>query len=115
MQNGYSLHWVATAFALNGGVYTIFDRIMAKMKDGDLKGMVIIAHDATDGLTRDKKGNVTGKNPKQDDVSAVAADKKYMEDLAAKDGVNVRIEYVTMSDLFTRITGENIATYDVKY
>ena len=83
----------------------IFERIVnGKWEAGVSKGMVILAHDTTDG---------TGRNKQLNDVEAVKADRLEMEHVAKQNGI--RIEYHTMSSLFNAVTGENIDTYDVNY
>ena len=66
------------------------------MKDGERRSWVILAHDTS-------KAN----------INAVLQDKSTMEAHARKTGV--KIEYVTMSTLFHRLTGETAGTFVPNY
>ncbi|HTF03754.1 MAG TPA: hypothetical protein VK826_06995 [Bacteroidia bacterium] len=75
-----------------------FERKVDKMIADNLNStsLVVLAHDST-----------------SQDVSAVAADKKKMEEYALSK--KVKIEYHTMSSLFNNVTGENADKLDVNY
>lgn len=79
-----------------------FESLIATMKDGDVKGMVILTHDTANG----------GEG-EQDDVRAVKEDRELMEKTCEEKGI--LLEYHTMSSLFKEITGHDRATYKPKY
>ena len=73
-----------------------FEKLADRMKDGERRSWVILAHDTS-------KAN----------IDAVLQDKSTMEAHARKTGV--KIEYVTMSTLFHRLTGETAGTFVPNY
>ncbi|MGH6872652.1 MAG: eCIS core domain-containing protein [Rhizomicrobium sp.] len=92
-----------TTSGLPGG-HGQFDKLIATMKTGDVKGMVILAHDT---FTQPASKN------NQDDIRAVKADREYMEAQCAAQ--KIQLEYRTMSSLFTQVTGKDITTYKAAY
>ncbi|MEO1050805.1 MAG: hypothetical protein AAFX87_09265 [Bacteroidota bacterium] len=75
-----------------------FEKMADEIKEGETRSLVILAHDTSDIH-----------------INEILEDKKRMEEYAAKPDVKVRIEYVTMSTLFNRITNENVETFTPKY
>ncbi len=73
-----------------------FEKLVSSMSEGETRSLVILAHD-----TRDYH------------IDAIEEDKKVMEDYASKH--NTIIEYVTMSNLFNEVTGEDIKTFKSDY
>jgi hypothetical protein len=80
-----------------------FEQLIKKMKPGDVRGMVVLAHDT---ITKPAKYD-------QDDVRAVKDDRERMEMLCAKE--HVILEYRTMSSLFDEVTHKEISTFKVSY
>lgn len=73
-----------------------FERLADKMKDGERRSWLILAHDTSD------------KN-----IAAILEDKATMEAYATKKGI--KIEYVTMSTLFNRTTGKDAEKFKPDY
>ena len=80
-----------------------FEQLIKNMKPGDVRGMVVLAHDT---ITKPAKGD-------QDDVRAVKDDRERMEMLCAKE--HTILEYRTMSSLFNEVTHKDINTFKVSY
>lgn len=88
-----------------------FERLIETMKDGDVKGMVILTHDTKNDMPTEeekKKGIV-----KQNDIRAVKDDREHMEKTCLEKGI--LLEYHTMSSLFTEVTGQDRVTYKADY
>ena len=64
-----------------------FERLVDKMKDGETKSLVILAHDTSIHTTE------------------VLKDKEVMEKYAKENGV--RVEYANLSELFKKVTGKD--------
>lgn len=82
-----------------GGSYRAgkFERLADRVKVGETtRSFIVLSHDTSDAY-----------------IEAIVEDKKTMEAYARKKGV--KIEYVTMSTLFGRVTGEDAATFEPDY
>lgn len=86
------------------GGHGSFEKLISTMKAGDVRGMVILAHDTTT-----LKSGAEG----QDDVRAVKEDRQYMEKVCAEKAIV--LEYHTMSSLFNEVTGKDVAVYKPDY
>jgi len=86
------------------GGHGSFEKLIATLKPGDVRGMVVLTHD-----TLTQKSGEKG----QDDVRAVKEDREHMEKTCAEKAIV--LEYHTMSSLFTEVTGKDISTYKAEY